>query len=218
MKGFSHGGAGLDVGRGRTGHAAPVPQRPGHELGTIVHAQVLGRSPLGDEALYDRDDGVGVTGSAHPHGQSLPGVLVDDVQQLQPPAIGGLVELEVQGPHLVRALRPQQLAATGWAGPLAPARGRPAQALLPPQALRALAVDGPALPAKDGVGGLPAPAGVRPGDGSQSPSELVLLGRAGTAHQALGGAVLAGHPTGTALGDPEALRQDHHGPTTALRG
>ncbi len=115
-------------------------------------------------------------------------------------------------------LRPQQLAATGWAGPLAPARGRPAQALLTPQALRPLSIDGPALPAKDGVGGLPAPPGVRPGDGSQPPSELVLLGRAGTAHQALGGAVLAGHPTGTALGDPEALRQDHHGPTTALRG
>ncbi len=145
-------------------------------------------------------------------------MLVDDVQQFQPPAIGGLVELEVERPDVVGTLRPQQLAAAGWAGALAPTRGRAAQALVTPQALRALAVDGEALPTQDGVRRLPAPAGMGPGDGPEPPANLVLPGRAGPRSQALGRSVVAEHPTGPTFGDPEALRQDHHGPTTALRG
>ena len=44
-----------------------------------------------------------VTG-ADPHRERLAGVLVHDVGQLQPPAISGLVELEVDRPHVVGLL------------------------------------------------------------------------------------------------------------------
>ena len=57
-----------------------------------------------------------------------------------------------------------------------------------------------------------------PGDGPQSPAQLGLGVGHGSGGQALGGAVLAGDATGPAFGDPEAFRQDHHGPTAALRG
>jgi hypothetical protein len=42
------------------------------------------------------------------HGEGLGGVFVDDVAQRQPPAIRGLVELEVDGPHVVRLLGAQR--------------------------------------------------------------------------------------------------------------
>lgn len=68
---------------------------------------------------------------------SASGVLVDDVEQLQPALVGGLVELEFQGPHLVGPLGTEQghacigpasLAARGWslealAGVAHPLRG-----------------------------------------------------------------------------------------------
>ena len=117
-----------------------------------------GRSPLGDESLDDGDDLIGVAAAAHPRGQGFTGVLVDDVQQLQPPVIGGLIELEVQGPDVVGVLGTEQIAVAFGPAALTLAGSRPAQALRAPQALRTLAVDGPALPEQDGVGGLPAPA------------------------------------------------------------
>ena len=40
-------------------------------------------------------DGVGVAAAADPHGQCLAGVFIDDVEQFQPAAVGGLIELEV---------------------------------------------------------------------------------------------------------------------------
>ena len=66
------------------------------KLGTVVHAQKAGRSPGGDEGFEDRHQLVGVAGAADTHGQGLAGVLVDDVEQLQPAVVGGLVELEVE--------------------------------------------------------------------------------------------------------------------------
>ncbi len=53
---------------------------------------------LGDEALDDGDHVVGVAAPSHSHGEGLYGVLVEDVQQHQPPAIGGPLELEVERP------------------------------------------------------------------------------------------------------------------------
>ena len=85
--------------------------------------------------------------------QRLAGELVDDVQQLQDPPVGGLVELEVKRPHVIGALCSQALGRHGrvaQALALAPAH-RHAQALLAPQALHALAVDRPALLAQLGV-------------------------------------------------------------------
>jgi hypothetical protein len=67
-------------------------------------------------------------------GQGLAGVLVDDVEQLQSPAVVGLVELVVQRPHVIRMLGGETV---GWrAGrpeplPLA-APGGHAQAFLAP--------------------------------------------------------------------------------------
>jgi hypothetical protein len=55
-------------------------------------------------------------------------------------------------------------------------------------------------------------------DVSKAPAQLVLIGWPGPAGLALGGAVLAYHPTGPAFGDPEALLQDNSGPAAALRG
>jgi hypothetical protein len=69
----------------------------------------------GDEPLDDGDDVIGGAMPAHVHGQGFAGVLVDDVAQLQPPAVGGLVELEVDGPHLVRPPGSQQRPAAGRA-------------------------------------------------------------------------------------------------------
>lgn len=145
-------------------------------------------------------------------------MLVDHVQQVQPPAVSGLIELEVERPHVVGAGGDQALGLVEPEAAALAALGRAAQAFVPPQAPGALAVDDPALPAQDGMRRLPAPAGMRSGDGLQSPTELVLLARARPAYEALGGAVLAGHHTGPALGHPEALRQSHHGPTAAIRG
>jgi len=68
------------------------------------------------------------------------------------------------------------------------------------------------------MGGLPAPAGMGSGDGSQTPAELVLFGWDRPTREALRGAVLADDPAGSSLGDPKALRQDYYGPTAALRG
>ena len=68
-------------------------------------------SPLGDEGFDDGHDLVGVAAAAHAHGQGFTGVLVDDVQQLQPQVISGLVELEVERPDVVGPVGSEQLCA-----------------------------------------------------------------------------------------------------------
>jgi len=66
---------------------------------------VLGRSTAsGHQAIEDRDRGVGIDPSPALDRERLTGVLVDDVQELQDPPVGGLVELEVERPDLVGAL------------------------------------------------------------------------------------------------------------------
>jgi hypothetical protein len=64
------------------------------------------------------------------------GVLVDDVGELEPAAVAGLVELKVDRPHMVRPLRAKPLGALGTdAAPLAGALRRPLQAFFSPEAL-----------------------------------------------------------------------------------
>ena len=81
--------------------------------------------------------------------QRLAGVLVDDVQQLQHPAVGGGVELEVERPDVIRAARP---AAAPPASSSSPSRcrlrrlARHTQALLAPEPLDLLAVHLPSPP------------------------------------------------------------------------
>jgi len=79
-------------------------------------------------------------------------VLVDNIEQLQHPAIGRLVELEVECPDLARALRPQALrpqALRRGGGDLQAlalvALTRDAQPFLTPEPLHVLAVHGPSL-------------------------------------------------------------------------
>ena len=62
---------------------------------------MLGCAALAGEPGQDGDHGVGVGAAADVHGEGFAGVLVDDVEQLQSSAVGGLVELEVQRPYLV---------------------------------------------------------------------------------------------------------------------
>lgn len=59
-----------------------------------VHAQMSRRSPGGDQLLDDEHHRVGVAAPTHTHGHGLPGELVDDVEQLEAPAVGGLFELK----------------------------------------------------------------------------------------------------------------------------
>jgi hypothetical protein len=97
------------------------------------------------------------------------GVLIDHVEQLQDPAVGGLVELVVQRPHVVRVLGGQPIRRTGrGAEPLAFAPpDRDAQAFLAPQPLDGLAVHPPALLAELGVGAAIAPAGMSSAEPAQ---------------------------------------------------
>ena len=79
--------------------------------------------------------------------QRLTGELVDDVQQLQVVPVSGLVELEVDRPHVIGCLSPQPLRRSRRGPePLAlAALLRDPKPLLAPQPLRALAVQLPAL-------------------------------------------------------------------------
>jgi hypothetical protein len=179
---------------------------------------MLGRAAFGDEAFDDGDDVIGGAGPPHVHGERLPGELIHDVAQLQPPAVRGLVELEVDGPHVVRSLGSQQRPTAGRPCSLALAGRRPAQPLVPPQAPGALAVDGVSLPTQDRVRRLPAPPGMPAGDLPQPPTHLLLLDRSRPGREPLRGAVLADDPAGVAFGDPEAIDEhDHRSPAT-LRG
>jgi len=111
----------------------------------VVEPHIPRRAPLGSEAFEASDDAVGVDGAVHVDGQALPAVLVDHVEQLQLAAVRNLVELEAQGPQHVRPGRahrphrhadaPERLLALAVPDP---------QALLPPQAVDALAIDVPA--------------------------------------------------------------------------
>jgi hypothetical protein len=47
---------------------------------------------LGDEAFDDGDDVIGGARSTDVHGECLAGALVDDVAQLQPPVVRGVVD------------------------------------------------------------------------------------------------------------------------------
>jgi hypothetical protein len=136
---------------------APVPQRPRDQLGPVVHPQMLRRAALAGEPVEHLADGVGVGAAADVHGGGLAGVLVDDGEQLEPPAVGGLVELEVQRPHVVRVLGVQPL---GRVGPDPAALARclwPAQSVLAPQAPDPIVVDRLPVAAQQPVRHPPAP-------------------------------------------------------------
>jgi hypothetical protein len=80
------------------------------------------RAPVGDQVVQDVNEVISGAAAANPHRERFTGVLVDDVGQLQPPAVGGLVELEVDRPDVVGPLGSQPLGSAGrdtaaFAGP-----------------------------------------------------------------------------------------------------
>ena len=131
-------------------------------------------------------------------------MLVDHVEQLQPPAVFGLVELVVQRPHMIGMLSGQPIRrAAGGAQPLALAPlGGHAQAFLAPQPLDRLAVHHPVLLAQHGVGAAIAPARMDPAERTELLTERSIpVGL----HRlvALGAAVLPDQLARPPLGDPE---------------
>jgi hypothetical protein len=182
---------------------------------TVVHAQVA--LPGGDEALDHRHHLVGVAAAPHAHGHGFPGALINDIQQLQT-RWSAVSSNRKSSAHTWLGRSAGTAPTRVETAPLALARCGPLEALRSPQALRTLAVDGPSLSAQDRMGGLPASARMGRGPWPKAPPQLGLGVGDGPGSQALGGAVLAGDATGPALGDPEAFRQGHDDPTSALRG
>ena len=139
----------------------PAAQGVRRQLRAVVAADVLGRSTAsGHQAIEDRDRGVGSDPSPALDRERLTGVLVDDVQELQDPPVGGLVELEVERPDLVGALCSKPIGRDGRVSEaltLSPALGDP-EALLAPDPLHSLAVELPPLLEQAGMSSSIAPA------------------------------------------------------------
>ena len=74
------------------------------EFGAVVAADERRRRVEAGELLQHRHQALGFTAPPHPNGQAEAAVLVDHVHELEPPPIGGGVEMEIHGPHLVRVL------------------------------------------------------------------------------------------------------------------
>jgi hypothetical protein len=140
--------------------------------------------------------------SAHPDRQAEAAVLVDHVQELEPPPVSGGVELKVHGPDLVWAfglVAPHR--AVGRSGPLLLSGCGPLQAFLAPEPVYPLEVHQRALPAQQATSHAPAPADVLGSDLAETPPELGLLQVDDLAAMALGAAVM-----GTVTIAAEALR------------
>src|SRR3954470_24362691 len=200
--------AGLDERRLSAAEAAPVLQGVRGQLRAVVAAHVRRRSALGGESLKYGDGLVCVDAPCDVHRERLAGELVDDVQQLDHPPVGGLIELEVQGPHVIGTLGPQPAARNGrLAQALAFAAPRwDSEAFLAPQPLHALAVDRvPELTQAHVRAAVPPP---RPLDRdlAQQPTQHdVLVGHLGLV--ALRGAMLSHDSARPALADTEAVLQ-----------
>jgi len=109
---------------------------------------------------------VGVDAAVDLDRERFAGVFVDDVQQLQHPAVEGAVELEVERPDVIGPLRTQASRRRRRGPktlPLAPLR-RHAQALLTPDPLDLLAVQLPALATQRRPGAPVPPAGMLPSE------------------------------------------------------
>ena len=145
-------------------------------------------------------------------------MFVDHFEELQPPPIGGGIELEVHGPDLVRVLglvTPH--GAVSQACPLLLSRGGPLQARLAPKAVHPLVVNRPAYPPQQALGHPPAPADVFGCDLAETVPELGLLQVDDLAAVTLGAAVLAHHTTNQALRCPVTLLQNRDGSAATLR-
>jgi hypothetical protein len=151
---------------------------------------------------------VGVDPPAALDCQRFTGELVDHVQELENPPVGGLVELEIQRPHVIRPRRAQPLDGHGGcAEPLALAPPlRHAQAFLAPQPLRALTVHAPALLEQQLMRAPVPPPRPAAGDPAQLRPQPLIAGRAGRL-MALRRAVLADDHARPPLRQSQAVLQ-----------
>jgi hypothetical protein len=126
-------GAWLDVRGGRTAALAPAPQGMGNELGAVIAADECRCWVEAGELLQHRHHVFGFAASSDADRQAQTAVLIDHVQELQPPTIGGGIELEVHGPDLMRVhglVTPH--GAVGWTSPLLISRCRALEPFLAP--------------------------------------------------------------------------------------
>src|SRR6516165_3987562 len=175
-----------------------------------------GCAALGGEPLQHAHRLVGVDAALDQHLERLASELIDHVEQLQHPPVGGLVELKIERPHLVGTLRPQALRRNRrLAQPAALALAlRHPQPLLPPQALHPLAIHLPALLPQVMVRTAVPPAWTALGELAQLGAQRrVILTRLGLV--TLRGAMLADHPACPALADAETVAQDRDRPAPA---
>ena len=118
-------------------HAASLllrstPHRPCHlPRLTVTGTTQKARWPVFDDEAFEFDDEIlrGAMAS-DAHRQRFSGVFVDDVRQLQPASVDGLVELEGDRPHVIRSQRSEPF---GAVGPDAPSFPQPLLALPVPR-------------------------------------------------------------------------------------
>ena len=190
----------------------------GDEFGPVVAADERWGWVEAGELLQHRHDVFGLAAPAHPDGQAETAVLVDHVEELEPPAIGRGVELEVHRPDLVRVLSlVTSHRAVSRSCPLLLAGGGPLEALLAPEPVHPLVVYRPAFSPQQAVGHAPAPADVLSCDLAETMPQLGLLKIDDLADMALAAAVLAHQSADPPLGCPVTLLQDCDGPPATLR-
>ena len=139
-------GSWLDVGRCGGAGFSPAPEGMGDELGPVVAADQRWCRVEAGQRLQHGHDVFGLAAPAHPNGQAKAAVLVDHVQELEPPAIGGGIELKVHSPHLVRVfglVAPHR--AVDGPSPLLLAGSGPLEPFLTPEAVHPLVVHQPTL-------------------------------------------------------------------------
>ncbi len=119
----------------------------GNEFEFVVAGVERWRWVEAGELFQHRNDVSGLASPAHPEGQAETAVLVDHVEELEPAAVSGGVELEVHRPDLVRVLSlVTSHRAVSRACPLLLAGGGPLEALLAPEPVNPIVVHRPAFP------------------------------------------------------------------------
>src|ERR1700691_416770 len=144
--------------RSGAAEATVVEWRPRDHLGTIVRPEIFRCAASEHQVLDNADEFLGGAGPVDPDRQRLTGVLINDVAQLEPAPVRGLIEHKVNRPHVtgVGSAQPLLLTLTHPAA-LAGPHG-PSQALLAPDPTGALVVEPPAFAQEDLMRGLPSPA------------------------------------------------------------
>src|SRR3954451_22752677 len=151
--------AGRDEGEPDT-FAGSVGHRGAGQLGAVVAAQHLRVAAVAGQPVKLVDQPVPGEGACDEAAEALAGVLVDDGDDLDRSAVGGGVELEVDRPHPVRAIRDWVVWCCGRTDPLTAPRLRPPHPFVAPQPLNLLVVHRPALAAGVLVGTAESPAGM----------------------------------------------------------